>query len=82
MNLSRISVAAAATPRATVAAKSGVDIVLWVSWKGTASRSYVMQVWTSWSHTKASHLHGSVSVSMCALGQDWSLSRLERVRRW
>ena len=31
MNLSRISVAVAATPRATVAAKSGVDMVLWVT---------------------------------------------------
>ena len=31
MNLSRISVAAAATPQATVAAKSGVDMVPWVA---------------------------------------------------
>ena len=34
------------------------------------------------SHTKISHLHGSVSVSMCALGQARSLSGLERVHRW
>ena len=31
MNLSRISAAAATTPRATVVAKSGVDMVLWVT---------------------------------------------------
>ena len=31
MNLSRISVMAAATPQATVAARSGVDMVLWVT---------------------------------------------------
>ena len=31
VNLSRICIAAATTPQATVAAKSGVDMVLWVT---------------------------------------------------
>ena len=46
------------------------------------SRSYVVWVWASGSHTKTSHLHGGISVSMCAPGRAQSLSGLIRVRRW
>ena len=50
--------------------------------RNAGSRSYVVQFWASRSHTKTSHLHGGVSVSMCAPGRTRSLSGLERVRCW
>ena len=81
VNLSSICVAAATTPRATLAAKSGVDMAPWRP-EDTSSWSYTMQVWASGSHTKTSHLHCSVSISMCALGWARSLSRSKRVICW
>ena len=50
--------------------------------RDTGSWSYVTQVWASGSHTKTSHLHCSVSISMCALGRARSLSRFKRVSCW
>ena len=41
-----------------------------------------MQIWASGSHTKTSHLHGGVSVSMCAPGRARSFSGPDRVCRW
>ena len=82
VNISRICVAAATTPQATLAAKSGVDMVPWPTGGTLALGVYVMQVWASRSHTKTSHLHCGVSVSMCAPGQARSLSRFKRVSHW
>ena len=66
MNLSRISVAAATTPRATVAAKSGVDMVPWaaggtlalgVMWRKSGPQGAILRPPISM----------AVSVSVCVL---------------
>ena len=46
--------------------------------RDTGSQSYAMQVWASGSHTKTSHLHCGVSISMCAPGRARSLSRIQK----
>ena len=68
MNLSKICVAAAATPQATLAAKSRVDMAPWATGGALALRITPTQVWASRSNTKTSHLRCGVSISMCAPG--------------
>ena len=50
--------------------------------RDTGSWSHAAHVWASRSHTQTSHLNSGVSISVCAPGQTWSLSRFIRVGCW